>query len=421
MRYSCLFSHSMYSALPTYLHNRCNNNYVVLHLGTSIFTADSQNRDVNDVCRGTARKTGITRGLICDESTTLTLNTHITRGAHRLNSKMLASLHLLYDSLVSCLAIFIGSLLPRIRVDPVDLTGKVAIVTGANSGIGYALALALAKQNATVYLACRNTSKAQKAANEIIDAYGNSGSVHVVSLDTSSLASVRSFAATWGSRPIDILAHNAGISGPSDDQHTTPEGLGVIYATNFAGSFLLTSLLEPHLSPTARIVFTSSTGQYAASPRQIFTLPRLAPDTSPSAKKLTDSQFYADTKFMQVAFAALLQRRFDKSSTRRTAHAFSPGYTYTPIFDKIPGLPWYVDPGFWVLKACTRLCIPVEQGAATGLWLATTDDAHVVGVGKGGQYWDRCVKRSTMVDVLPKGMLERMWQLWEVDTGAKWE
>jgi 5,10-methylene-tetrahydrofolate dehydrogenase/methenyl tetrahydrofolate cyclohydrolase len=101
---------------------------------------------------------------------------------------MLASLHLLYDSLVSCLAIFIGSLLPRIRVDPVDLTGKVAIVTGANSGIGYALALALAKQNATVYLACRNTSKAQKAANEIIDACGNSGSVHVVSLDTSSLA-----------------------------------------------------------------------------------------------------------------------------------------------------------------------------------------------------------------------------------------
>jgi NAD(P)-dependent dehydrogenase (short-subunit alcohol dehydrogenase family) len=332
---------------------------------------------------------------------------------------MLASLHLFYDFFISGLAIFIGSLLPRIRVDPVDLTGKVAIVTGANSGIGYALALALAKQNATVYLACRNTSKAQKAANEIIDACGNSRSVHVVSLDTSSLASVRSFAATWGSRPIDILAHNAGIAGPSDDKDITPEGLGVIYATNFAGSFLLTSLLEPHFSPTARVILTSSTGQYAASTRQIFTLPRLAPNSS--GKKPADSQFYADTKFMQVAFAALLQERFNKSPTQRTAHAFSPGYTYTPIFDKIPGLPWYIDPGFWLLKACTGLCIPVDQGAATGVWLATTDDTHVVGQGRGGQYWDRCVKRSTMVDILPQGMLERMWQLWEVDTGAEWK
>jgi NAD(P)-dependent dehydrogenase (short-subunit alcohol dehydrogenase family) len=335
---------------------------------------------------------------------------------------MLASLHLLYDFFISGLAIFIGGLLPRIRVDPVDLTGKVAIVTGANSGIGYALALALAKQNATVYLACRTISKAQKAANEIIDACGNSHSVHVVSLDTSSLASVRNFAANWGSRPIDILAHNAGITGPSDGQHTTSEGLGVIYATNFAGSFLLTSLLEPHLSPTARVIFTSSTGQYAASTRQIFTLPRLAPTSSLTEKRPSNSQFYADTKFMQVAFAALLQKHFNKSPNQRTAHAFSPGYTYTPIFDKIhPDASWRVDPGYLLLKAGTGLCIPPDQGAATGLWLATTDDVDVVGRGSGGQYWDRCVKRSTMVDVLPQGMLERMWQLWEVDTGAKWE
>jgi NAD(P)-dependent dehydrogenase (short-subunit alcohol dehydrogenase family) len=328
---------------------------------------------------------------------------------------MLASLHLLYDFFISGLVIFIGRLLSRIRVDPVDLTGKVAIVTGSNSGIGYALALALAKQNVTVYLACRNMEKSQKAANEIINACGNSDLVHVVSLDTSSLASVRSFAATWGSRTIDILAHNAGITGPPDDQHITSEGLGVIYATNFAGSFLLTSLLEP----TARVIFTSSTGQYAASTRQIFTLPRLAP--SSSEKKPADSQFYVETKFMQVAFAALLQTRFSKSPTQRTAHAFSPGYTYTPIFDKIPGVSWRIDTFYWLLKACLVLSIPVDQGAATGLWLATTDDADVVGKGKGGQYWDRCVRRSTVVDVLPPGMLERMWQLWEVDTGAKWE
>ena len=342
---------------------------------------------------------------------------------------MLASLHLLYDSFISCFCIIIGNLLPKIKTDPVDLTDKVAIVTGANSGIGYALALSLAQQNATVYLACRNTSKAQKAASEIIDACGRSQNVHVVSLDTSSMASVRAFAAAWGTRPIDVLAHNAGIANPSDDQHTTSEGLGVIYATNFAGSFLLTSLLEPHLSPTARVIFTSSTGQYAASPSRLFKLPRLAPSSSPNEKKPNDSELYSDTKFMQVAFAALLQKRFDSNNSskstsptqKKTAHAFSPGYTYTPIFDKITSLPWYVDPGFWMLKACTALCIPTEQGAATGLWLATTDDADVVGTGKGGEYWDRCVTRSTRVGTLEPGVLERMWAVWEADTGAEWE
>ncbi|KAM0695557.1 hypothetical protein Q7P36_005917 [Cladosporium allicinum] len=335
---------------------------------------------------------------------------------------MSAILRVSYDSFISFISVLVANLLPKVRVKPVDLAGKVAIVTGGNSGIGYAFALSLAQQNATVYLACRNASKAQEAANEMRDACGSSHSIHALLLDTSSLASIRSFAVAWGSRPVDILAHNAGMTGPSDGQHVTAEGLGTIYATNFAGSFLLTSLLEPHLSPTARVIFTSSIGQYDASPHRVFELPGLAPTFSPIGKKLADSRFYADTKFMQVAFAALLQNRFDKSSNpHRTAHAFSPGYTYTPLFDKIPDRSWSADPLYWMMKACLVLSIPVDQGAATGLWLATTDDARVVGKGCGGQYWDRCTRRSTQVDLLSQGTLKRMWQLWELDTGAKWE
>ncbi|KAM0721012.1 hypothetical protein Q7P37_003297 [Cladosporium fusiforme] len=338
------------------------------------------------------------------------------------------SIRVFWDSLVCCWVLTIGRLLPQIQVEPVDLTNKTAIVTGANSGIGFSLALSLAKQNATVYLACRNTSKGEQAASEILNACPNTNSkrVHVLELDTSSLASVRAFAAAWTSRDadqIDLLIHNAGMGSTPPDQRITSEGLGTIYATNFAGSFLLTSLLEPHLAPSARVILTSSTGQYAGDPQRIFTLPRLA--VSNDTKAITDSAFYADTKFMQAAFASLLQTRFDESASassqsRRTAHAFTPGYTSTPIFDKIASLPAFADPFYWLLKACTALCVPVEQGAATGLWLATTTESEVVGEGKGGKFWDRAVRRRTAVEALGAGVLERMWTLWEVDTGAKW-
>ena len=334
-------------------------------------------------------------------------------------------LRFLLDGVTSFLLILVGRFLPNLKIPPVDLTNKTALITGANSGIGFSLALSLAKQNATVYLACRNPLKAAEAASKIIEACGGgsdaSSRIHICSLDTSSLKSVRAFAETWNSKPIDLLLNNAGITGPPGNQHTTSEGLGTIYATNFAGSFLLTSLLEANLTPTARVVFTSSTVQWAARTHRIFTLPLLAPHQDPKTNKPTDSGFYADTKFMQSAFAHLLQKRFDSvPGNRRTAHAFVPGYTYTPIFDKTPQTTYWRDPFFWSLKACTAICIPVDQGAAGGLWVATTDDERVVGEGKGGETWDRCVKRSTAVDILSERTLEKMWRQWEVDAGAEW-
>jgi len=193
----------------------------------------------------------------------------------------------------------------------------------------------------------------------------------------------------------------------------------MIYATNFLGSFLLTSLLEPHLANNARVISTSSQGQYATDWQRLFNIPRLAPKSTYGPKP-ADSASYADTKGMQVAFARLLQQRFDSAVPDRklTAHAFSPGYTFTPIFGKFTDLPWYVDPPFWFLKVATVLATPVEQGAATGVWLGVVEHKELM---VGGQYWDRCTKRRTMVDVLPQGMLERMWQLWCVDAGAQWE
>lgn len=121
-------------------------------------------------------------------------------------STILVYLQLAWDIAVTCLSILFGRLYPRIEVPFVDLHGKTAIVTGANSGIGLSIAESLAKRNATVYLACRNVEKGRHAASQIIDACGGDSSkrVHVWELDTSSMASVRVFAEAWSSRAGDV-------------------------------------------------------------------------------------------------------------------------------------------------------------------------------------------------------------------------
>lgn len=360
-------------------------------------------------------------------------------------SRSLLLIYLVWDLTVSFILLFIGRLLPDIKVTNANLQGKTCIVTGANSGIGHEIALQLAKCGATVYLACRNTEKGEKAASDIIDTVpDSSGRVKVLKLDTSSIQSVKDFASTWLSldRAIDILVHNAGITDGSG-KDVTDEGLGTIYCTNFLGSFILTSLLEENLNNGGRVISTTSTGQYGGSLARLFVLPKGAPSQKNNwlgFARPRDSSLYADTKLMQVAFTALLQERWDRMYPARglTANCFTPGYTNTPIFDKTATLPWYVDPVYWFLKAAVFIATPVQQGAAGGVWLATVSENEIRSAGAnrrvlmrgrtnitGGGYWDRCSRRTTLVDVesqiLGTGRLERCWDLWEKDAGLSWD
>lgn len=239
------------------------------------------------------------------------------------------SLQLTWDSLAGTFSLVYRCLLPEIKIPYTNLIGKIAVITGANSGIGYVLARSLAERNATVYLACRSRERGEKAIQDILDtvANANSNNVHVMEHDTSSLESVRAFASRLTlqshNQGIDILIHNAGCVGTTKDKQVTDEGLGTIYTTNFLGSFLLTSLLEKHLNPCGRVIFTSSTGQYAAKPDRIFSLPKLAP----TSDTLPNSALYSDIKSFQVAFARMLQDRFDRNcpDKRLSSHSFTPG------------------------------------------------------------------------------------------------
>lgn len=372
----------------------------------------------------------------------------------------------LRDSILTIIQTFTGRLLPKTHVPSTDLTGKLCIITGANSGIGYETSFQLAARGANVYLACRNISKGEAAANRIIAKIPKSDDrVKVLHLDTSSLQSIRAFATKWQNekKGIDIILHNAGMS-DAVGRDVTPEGLGTIYSTNFLGSFVLTALLENHLNPGARVISTSSGGQYSGSLSRLFVLPRGVPKPQfLGYGRPSDSVLYADSKLMQVAFTRLLQRRWDERcpAKRLRASCFNPGYTKTEIFEKTTPLPWYQDPVFWLFRTALFAATEVAQGASTGVWLATAS-AREIGMADtvlqreiresdrvlqgeigeadkkvqtfsrekvtvecgGGGYWDRCTRMTTLVDVelqvLGTGRLERCWDLWEKDGDVRW-
>ena len=333
-------------------------------------------------------------------------------------------LYFFRDRLLGLFGLFCGRLLPTLETPSADLTGKTAIITGGNSGIGLQIALDLARQGATVYLACRNASKAQEAVFQIVAKVpASEGRVKSSTLDTSSLTAVRVFAERWTSSKtkIDFLFHNAGIGTAPAGQDFSVDGFPMFYAANFLGSFLLTHLLEPFLSADVRIILSSSWGQYGSSFSSTFSLDSIKGKSEPgyhiptailkAGKTPPDDVPYMQTKAMQVAFARLLQNHFDRKAAeagvenRRVVHAFSPGLTFTPMTAKI---------------MVSALAVDVNQGAATGVWLASTDDDGVIGKGMGGGYWDRMTRRVSSVDMMSKEMVERFWVRWEADAGVEW-
>lgn len=198
----------------------------------------------------------------------------------------------------------------------------------------------------------------------------------------------------------------------------------------------MTHLLERHLSTDARVISTTSTGQYGGDIDANFAIDSITnriepgfhcPKMSVSDGKLpADGDVYNNTKLMQVAFTRLLQQHFDRKANergevnQRIVHCFTPGFTLTPMIGKLNIRSLQEDPVWWVLQTTAIFAIHPQQGASTGVWLATTQDRAVVGVKDSGGYWDRMVRRVSKAELMGPDVMQRLWIRWEADVGIEW-
>lgn len=252
-----------------------------------------------------------------------------------------------------------------------DLTGRVCLVTGANSGIGFETSQALAGRGATVWMLCRDRQRGQRAATQVRAATG-SKHVHLALLDVSDLGAVRRFAREFSPPRVDVLVHNAGVL--PEQRVASADGHEITLATHVLGPWTLTQALAPKLraSRDARVVFVSSGGMYTQ---------RLSLDDCEWRRRPYDGvAAYAQTKRMQVVLAELLAEELRDS--RVTVSSMHPGWADTPAVRTSL-------PRFWRTMQ-SRLRTPAE-GADTVIWLAASPAAR----GRSGLFWFDRRPRST--------------------------
>jgi len=206
--------------------------------------------------------------------------------------------------------------------------GRIAIVTGANIGLGYETALGLASKGCTVVLACRDIAKAE-AAKATIVAQCPKAVVECMVLDLSSLKSVRKFALAYKRRhrTLHLLINNAGIMMPP--YSLSVDGFESQLAANYLGHFALTGLLLPLIikTPNARIVSLSSLAHQWGSIRF---------EDLQFERRYDKRLAYGQSKLACLMFAYELQRRLRRAGHTTLSVAAHPGVSSTNLFQHLP-------------------------------------------------------------------------------------
>jgi retinol dehydrogenase 12 len=267
-----------------------------------------------------------------------------------------------------------------------ELSGRRVVITGANTGIGRAAAVDLARRGAELWLLNRSEDRSQEVLHEI-RAFG--GAAHLVLVDLEDLASVGAAADRVLSTidRVDVLINNAGLAGSGG---TSPQGFERTFAVNHLGHFLLTQRLLPVLHSEvgpARIVNVASAAHYSAKGIDWDALRK------PTPRVFYDA--YAVSKLANVLFARELSRRLPVG--RAHAYALHPGVVATDVWR------WAPQPLRWLM---TRFMVPVVEGAATTLHCA----ASPASAGESGLYYDESkVRRPSRLADDP----ELARELWE--------
>lgn len=240
------------------------------------------------------------------------------------------------------------------QADAKPLAGRVALITGANTGIGRVAAVELARQGARVFVACRSAQRAQAVLEEI-RARPDGGTAELLPLELDDFSSVRQCASTFLARglPLHLLINNAGLAGA---RGFTKSGFELAFGVNHMGHFLLTQLLLDRIrgSAPARIVTVASKAHYRA---QGIDWQAVREPT----RTATGLKEYGVSKLANVLFSAELGRRLAGSGV--TTYSLHPGVVATEVWR---GVPW---PFGWLMKFAL---ISPQAGARTTLHCATS-------------------------------------------------
>jgi retinol dehydrogenase 12 len=274
----------------------------------------------------------------------------------------------------------------------VSLAGRVALITGANTGIGLVTARELCAMGAQVFIACRSATTGQAAVDTIRKAHPGA-KLELLSLDLGDFASVQRCAAAFLKRdvPLHLLINNAGLAGAKG---LTASGFELAFGTNHLGHFLLTQLLLDRIKAStsskapARIVTLSSRAHYRAKAIDWAGLQKPTATTTALAE-------YSVSKLANALFSAELSRRL--AGTGVNTYALHPGVVASDVWRSVP---WPIRP---LIK---RWMITVEEGALTTLHCATSPDAAQ----ESGLYYDKCRVKTPSSLARDEALARELWQ-----------
>lgn len=283
-----------------------------------------------------------------------------------------------------------------------DMSGKVCVVTGANSGIGKATAMGLAQRGAHVVMVCRNPEKGATALADV-QADPGAGSAELVIGDLGSLDETRALAAALldACPTLDVLVNNAGVWLSSREE--TPDGFEKTFAVNHLATFLLSNLLLDRLAEGAggRVVTLSSDLHYRGHID--------FDDLQRRSRRFAGMSAYSDSKLANVLFAFELARRAARRGV--TSNAVHPGVVRSNLGTTSGGLKGRL----WgaAVKAVGPLLLSPEKGAMTSIYCASAPELAA----RTGEYFAKSRAKTPAREARDADVAKRLWAASEALTG----
>src|SRR6266849_3619078 len=275
--------------------------------------------------------------------------------------------------------------------DKTSMKNKVVLVTGANSGIGRAASLSLAKIGATVVMVARGKERGEAARSEIVRESRN-GSVDLLLADLSSLESVRQLATEFQKQypKLHVLINNAGLF--NQRRRVTVDGYENTFATNYLASFLLTNLQLDLLKASApsRIINVSSVGHYNG---------HINFEDLNLEKEYGGWKAYGQSKLALVLFTHELAKKLQGSGV--TVNAVHPGTVATNIWTRPFG------PAGFITALPKLFMASPEKGAETIVYLASSPDAESLS----GEYLEKLKVKKSSDESYDEHVAQRLWDV----------